>query len=89
MLQDILTLLTSPAPPGEPPGSLPYSDLESMQYSFSISGEEIGEYGDETSATNHRLPPAVTATYTELRNRKPTDQGRVGEYVTVVISNHS
>jgi len=37
------------------PGSLPYRDLEATQYSFSISGEEIGEYGDETSATNRRL----------------------------------
>ena len=37
------------------PGSLPYRDLESTQYSFSTNEDEIGEYGDEASATNHRL----------------------------------
>ena len=37
------------------PDSIPYCDINSTCYSFSISSDEIEEYGDETSAINHRL----------------------------------
>ena len=37
------------------PGSLPYHNLESTQYSFSTGNEDVEEYDNETSGTNHRL----------------------------------
>ena len=37
------------------PESIPYCDLSSTRYSFSITAEEVAKYGDETSAINHRL----------------------------------
>ena len=37
------------------PDSIPHHDLTSSQYSFIISDDEVETYGDETSATNHRL----------------------------------
>ncbi|KAF9784293.1 hypothetical protein BJ322DRAFT_1064017 [Thelephora terrestris] len=37
------------------PNSIPFHDLKSTHYSFSVSGEEIEDYGDETSAINRRL----------------------------------
>jgi len=37
------------------PELLPYHDLGSTQYSFSVSNDDIKEYGDEASATNHQL----------------------------------
>ena len=37
------------------PESLPHCDLQSTSYHFFISDEEVDDYGDEVSATNHRL----------------------------------
>ena len=37
------------------PESIPYHDLGSTSYTFSVADDDIEEYGDETSATNHRL----------------------------------
>jgi hypothetical protein len=37
------------------PDSIPYHDLKSTFYSFSVADNEIEEYGDETSAANRRL----------------------------------
>jgi hypothetical protein len=37
------------------PESIPYRDIQSTNYNFSVSINEIKEYGDKTSATNHRL----------------------------------
>ena len=37
------------------PELTPYNHVQSTNYDFSVSGEEIEEYGDETSAINHRL----------------------------------
>jgi len=37
------------------PESTPYRSTQSTDYNFSVSGEEVEEYGDKTSATNHRL----------------------------------
>jgi len=37
------------------PESLPYCGLGSTYYSFSVNNDDIEEYGDETSATNHQL----------------------------------
>ena len=38
-----------------PESTGPYHDIQSTNYHFSVSDEEIEEYGDETSATNRRL----------------------------------
>ena len=38
-----------------PESTGPYHDIRSTNYHFSVSDEEIEEYGDETSATNRRL----------------------------------
>lgn len=37
------------------PDSIPFCDHQSTHYSFSVNDEEVAEYGDETSAINHRL----------------------------------
>jgi len=37
------------------PKSVPYHNLGSTCYSFSVGEGDIEEYGDEASATNHRL----------------------------------
>jgi len=37
------------------PESMPYCDLKSTRYSFSVDADDIEEYGDKASATNHRL----------------------------------
>ena len=37
------------------PNSVPFCDLQSTQFSFSVSRDEIEDFGDQTSAINHRL----------------------------------
>ena len=37
------------------PESTPYHGIQSTGYHFFITNEEVEEYGDKTSATNHRL----------------------------------
>ena len=37
------------------PESTSYCGVQSTKYNFSVNSKEIEEYGDETSATNHRL----------------------------------
>jgi hypothetical protein len=37
------------------PDSVPYCDAQSTGYCFSVSVDNIEEYGDENSATNHML----------------------------------
>jgi len=37
------------------PELLPYHSLDSTQYSFHISDDDVKDYGDETSAANHCL----------------------------------
>jgi len=37
------------------PESLPYHDLDSTKYAFYTSDDDVKEYGDEASATNHQL----------------------------------
>lgn len=37
------------------PESIPYHEAGSTSYSFCITNDEIKEYGDVTSAVNHRL----------------------------------
>ena len=37
------------------PDSIPFHGLQSTHYSFSISNDEVEDYGDKTSAINHRL----------------------------------
>jgi hypothetical protein len=48
-----------------PPNSIPYHDLKSTCYSFSVADDKIEEYGDETSAANRRLE-AIFDSLTEV-----------------------
>jgi hypothetical protein len=47
------------------PNSIPYHDLKSTCYTFSVADDEIEEYGDETSAANRRLE-AILSSLTEV-----------------------
>ena len=58
------------------PESIPYCDLNSTHYSFSVATEEIEEYGDEASAINHWLevifgPCHNTGGITPIEERGP------------------